>query len=92
MSVKSARPGQPDKSSTRRAGHLESSGHTADPKITRYCNIDCPRNGSGTCPAEMTFEEIVYDPMIANLNRVDGISTETFVQLLDSASRVTARR
>ncbi|GEM_PF-4427269 len=39
---------------------------------------------------ELTLVDLIHDPLVASLNRADGVSFETYMQLLLSAARVKA--
>lgn len=41
---------------------------------------------------ELTLVDLIHDPLVASLNRADGVSFETYMQLLLSAARVKAER
>jgi hypothetical protein len=41
---------------------------------------------------ELTLSDLIHDPMIAIINRADGISSDTFAQLLMSAARLEEMR
>ncbi|MES5100035.1 hypothetical protein ABUK73_17555 [Agrobacterium sp. BA1120] len=41
---------------------------------------------------ELTLIDLIHDPLIASLNRADGVSFETYMQMLLSAARVKAER
>ncbi|AUC13487.1 hypothetical protein SZ54_5006 [Rhizobium sp. UR51a] len=41
---------------------------------------------------ELTLMDLIHDPLVASLNRADGVSFETYMQLLLSAASVNAER
>ncbi|OAE49233.1 hypothetical protein A7J57_01055 [Agrobacterium tumefaciens] len=42
--------------------------------------------------AELTLMDLIHDPLVASLNRADGVSFEAYMQLLLSAASVNAER
>jgi hypothetical protein len=41
---------------------------------------------------ELTVPQMLADPMIAQINKADGISDRSFAQLLESAARLRSTR
>lgn len=45
-----------------------------------------------TVDFELTVPQMLADPMIAQINKADGISDRSFAQLLESAARLRSTR
>ena len=58
--------------------------HSAPNTLT--ATVSKPRNAN--MAREMTMSEALSDPLIALVNKADGIDHRSFAQLLESASRV----
>ncbi|WP_313602664.1 hypothetical protein [Rhizobium sp.] len=41
---------------------------------------------------ELSLRDLIHDPLVAAVNRADGISADAYAQLLQSAARVDQRR
>lgn len=41
---------------------------------------------------ELSLTDLMHDPLVAAVNRADGISADSYAQLLQSAARVDRRR
>jgi|GEM_PF-4314385 len=45
------------------------------------------------CPfIELSLRDLMHDPLVAAVNRADGVSADAYAQLLQSAARVDLRR
>lgn len=76
------------------ADDLFPSGKPEEALLTSSAAVELSMDihGSGYRTCEMSVEDFINDPLVALLNRADGVSWRSYAQLLESAARVALRK